>query len=325
MRVLVTGGNRYIGLSLVFELARRGHEVTVANSHEAPLPDGTRRIHVDRRIPGALVEALGPHRDAFDAVFDNTAFTVADVEPMIELFDGRLQHYVFTSSMAVYRRSFVQPVREHFRTHDPSDGDPRKAYGVNKVRCERLLRERFERTGFPATTFRVSHTIGPRSPLPTREPVYFARLEQGRPIPVPAEGFPFVSLIHVDDAATLLASTLGCTAAPGRTYNATGPEVTSIAGAVHLMALAVGVEPHLVHVPMEIARSLRHPLVHWGEGIMGGVIFSMDEVHRDLDWSPRFGLEDGYRDAYEWFRAGGRAQYTFDFSADDELLARLGH
>jgi nucleoside-diphosphate-sugar epimerase len=324
MRVLVTGGNRYIGLSLVFELARRGHEVTVANSHEAPLPAGARRIHVDRRVPGALRDALAPHRDDFDAIFDNTAFTVADVEPMIELFEGRVRHYVFTSSMAVYRRSFVQPVQEHFRTHDPADDDPRKSYGVNKVRCERLLRDRFERTGFPATTLRVSHTIGPRSPLPTREPVYFARLEQGRPIPIPAEGFPFVSLIHVDDAATLMASVLGNDHAPGEIYNATGPEVTSIAGAVHLMAKAVGVEPHLVHVPLEVARHLPRPLVHWGEGIMGGAIFSMDKVRRHLDWTPRFGLEDGYRDAYEWFRTGGREQYEFDFSVDDEVLARLG-
>ncbi|MDQ1396664.1 MAG: hypothetical protein QOG64_1923, partial [Acidimicrobiaceae bacterium] len=31
MRVLVLGGNRYIGLQLVFELARRGHELTVLN------------------------------------------------------------------------------------------------------------------------------------------------------------------------------------------------------------------------------------------------------------------------------------------------------
>jgi NAD(P)-dependent dehydrogenase (short-subunit alcohol dehydrogenase family) len=29
MRALVTGGNRYTGLDLVFELARRAHEITV--------------------------------------------------------------------------------------------------------------------------------------------------------------------------------------------------------------------------------------------------------------------------------------------------------
>ena len=42
------GGNRYIGLHLVFELARQGHDVTIMNSHEAPMPEGARRIHADR-------------------------------------------------------------------------------------------------------------------------------------------------------------------------------------------------------------------------------------------------------------------------------------
>ena len=115
MRILVTGGNRYIGLDLVFELARRGHDVTLINSHVAPLPDGARRIHADRRIPGEFEKALADHRDAFDVVFDNTAFVLADLEPMLELFAGRVSQYVFTSSQAVYRRSFVQPLHEDFR------------------------------------------------------------------------------------------------------------------------------------------------------------------------------------------------------------------
>ena len=90
MRVLVTGGNRYIGVDLVFELAKRGHDVTVINSHETSLPDGVQRIHADRRQPGALEAALKDHRDAFDVVFDHTAFDLSDIQPMVELFRGRI-------------------------------------------------------------------------------------------------------------------------------------------------------------------------------------------------------------------------------------------
>src|SRR5687767_11081595 len=206
MRVLVTGGNRYIGLHLVFELARRGHDVTIANSHEAEMPDGAQRIHVDRTQPGALLDALKPRRDDFDVVFDNTAYRPSDLEPLVELFRGRIQRFVFTSSVAVYRRSFVHPVREDSRRHDPSDDDPRKAYGVGKVRSENYLRRLFEDEGFPATSMRVTHTIGPRTPLASREPIFFERLRQGRPIFVPGEGFPFVHLIHIDDVARCIAS-----------------------------------------------------------------------------------------------------------------------
>jgi nucleoside-diphosphate-sugar epimerase len=208
MRVLVLGGNRYIGLELVFALARRGHAVTVMNSHEAPLPPGARRLHGDRRQPGVLEAVLGPERDAFDAVFDNTAYQPEDLQPLLALFGGRVRHFVFTSSTAVYRRSFVQPVRESFRRHDVRDEDPRKAYGVGKVRCEDLLAAEHARSGFPFTTLRVGHTLGPRSPLASRDPVFFARLEQKRPIPIPGDGLALVHLIHVADVASLMASSI---------------------------------------------------------------------------------------------------------------------
>lgn len=323
MRVLVLGGNRYIGLRLLFELARQGHDVSVANSHLAEMPEGTRRIHVDRTVPGALTEALSPLRDDFDAVFDNTAYRISDVEPLVDLFRGRLQHYVFTSSVAVYRRSFVQPVREGSRRHDPDDTDPRKAYGVGKVQVEDHLRRLYEEDGFPTTSLRVTHTIGPRTPLGTREPVIFERLLSGRPIFVPAEGFPFVHLVHIDDVARGIAAVAGSERAPGEAYNISGDELTSVLGCIRLMAQAAGVEPNIVHVPLELARRQRPPLLHWGEALTGGAIFANDKAKIDLPWEPQLGLEDAYRDSFEWWRDGGRDLFEHDFGGDDQLLAQV--
>jgi nucleoside-diphosphate-sugar epimerase len=325
MKVLVTGGNRYIGRDLVFELARRGHDVTVINSHESPLPEGAQRIHADRRQPGAFEAALGEHRDAFDVVFDNTAFTLSDVEPMVELFHGRVQHYVFTSSMAVYKRSFVQPVHEHFRRHAPGDTDPRKAYGVGKVQCEDFLLDAWQRDGFPATCLRVGHTMGPRSPAATRDPAFFARLEAGRPILIPGEGFAVLQLVHINDVARLMASLVGNERVRGEAYNVSGAEFASVIGVVNLVARAMGVKPQVVEVPMELARRQRPPLVHWGEAVAGSAVISIDKALSHTDWSPRFGIEEGYRDAYEWWDREGRGRYEFDFSGEDALLAQLGH
>ena len=324
MRVLVTGGNRYIGLDLVFELARRGHQVTLINSHVAPIPDGARRIHADRRIPGEFEKTLEPLRDSFDAVFDNTAFGPNDIEPMIELFRGRVTHYVFTSSQAVYRRSFVQPIQERFRRHEADDADPRKAYGVGKVQCEDLLETEWQRNGFPATWLRVGHTLGPRSPQPTRDPALFARLEAGRPILIPGEGFAALQLVHINDVARLMASLLGNERVKGQAYNVSSAEVTSIIGVVHLVARAMGVQPNVVEVPIDIARRQRPPLLHWGEALTGTALLSIDKALRDIDWAPRFGIEDGFRDSYAWYEREGRARYSFDFAADDALLAQLG-
>jgi nucleoside-diphosphate-sugar epimerase len=323
VRALVLGGNRYIGRHLVAELAHQGHDVTVLNSHVSPLPAGTRRLHGDRRVPGVLTDVLRGHRDEFDVVFDNTAYQVSDLAPLVELFRDRVQQFVFTSSVAVYKRSFVHPVSESFATHAPTDTDPRKAYGVGKVQSEQYLVAEHQRSGFPATCLRVSHTIGPHSPLVSREPIFFARLEASRPILIPAEGFPFVHVVHIDDVARLMAAVAGSTKAVGQIYNVAGAEVTSVLGCIRLMAKAVGVEPEIIEVPMEIARAARPPLVHWGEAMLGGTLFSIDKALRDLDWRPQVGLEAGYRDSYDWFKREGRGLYEYDFATDDEVLARV--
>ena len=85
-----------------------------------------------------------------------------------------------TSSQAVYRRSYVQPLREHFRRHAPDNADPRSASGVGKVQCEDHLFGLWESERLPVTILRVGHTLGPRSPAATRDPALFARIEAGR-------------------------------------------------------------------------------------------------------------------------------------------------
>lgn len=315
------GGNRYIGLNLVAELARQGHDVTVVNSHAVPMPAGVRRLHADRQVPGELIDVISEHRDAFDIVYDNTAYHVTDLRPLVELFTDRVAQFVFTSTAAVYRRSFVQPIGETFARHPAGSADPRKAYGVAKVECEDYLLG--IGASLPVTVLRVGHTIGPRSPLVTREPIYFARLEQGRPIPIPGEGFPFVQLVHVADVARAMVAVAGNDRTNGQVYNINGSELTSVFGCVTLMARVVGVQPNIVQVPLDLARRSTTPLVHWGEGLVGGAMYSIDKATAELDWRPQFGLLDGYRDSYEWFKTEGRDRYVFDFTADDQILAQI--
>jgi nucleoside-diphosphate-sugar epimerase len=322
MRVLVLGGNRYIGRHVVDELARRGHDVTVFNSHESPLPPGVRRLHGDRRLPGVISEVLGPVRDEFDAVLDNTSYQVSDVEPLVELFRGRVQHYLFTSSTAVYPWSDVQPVTERSPVSDNEDENPSRGYGMGKVRCERFLMEQFAASGFPFTSLRVGHTMGPHSPLP-REHNFFARLRAGRPILVPGDGLPFVHLVHVDDVASAMCAVFATDASAGQIYNINGAEYSSIGAYVRLMAEVAGVEPHIAYVPRSLAKTLRPPILHWAEWYRGGAVFSIDKAKRELPWAPAHTLRSGLEDAYRWFQAEGHSWYTYDFDRDDDILRQV--
>jgi nucleoside-diphosphate-sugar epimerase len=151
----------------------------------------------------------------------------------------------------------------------------------------------------------------------------FARLEQGRPILIPGDGFPFVHLIHIDDVARLMASVIGNQQAIGQVYNVAGRDFASVVGHVELMARAVGMEPRLVHVPLSVARAARAPLIHWSEVLSGGMVFDVSKSLRDIDWQAAFDLAAGYQDSYEWYRNGGRDGYEFDFTNDESILAQL--
>jgi len=323
MRVLVFGGNRYIGLNLVHELAERGHAVTVLNSHPAALPEGVARLHGNRHDPGVLENVLGPLRDSFDAVFDNTAYNPDQLAPTVELFRGRVKHFVFTSSIAAYRWADVLPVTEDAALADKPDPIFYGGYGYDKVRCEALLERERRENGLPYTVMRISHSLGPMSPLVTREPGTFRRLEEGRPLLLAGKTEAIVHFIHVRDAARALASVLGNERAAGQIYNIAGSDYCSIASYMRLMGEAVGVEANIVAMPGGLPAEMRSPVGHWLEARHGSMIFSIEKARRELGWEPRFNLRSGLADSYRWFSEEGRSRYEYDFTADDAILAEI--
>ncbi len=130
--------------------------------------------------------------------------------------------------------------------------------------------------------------------------------------------------MHTKDVASLMASLIGNEKVKGQAYNVSGAEITSIVGVMHLIAEAMGMKARIVEVPLDVARRQHPPLLHWGEGVAGTAVLSIEKALADIDWRPQFGIVDGYRDSYDWFVREGRPRYEFDFTKEDALLAELG-
>jgi nucleoside-diphosphate-sugar epimerase len=325
MKVLVMGGNRYIGLQLVRELVEQGHAVTVLNSHETPLlAKEVTRLHGDRHEPGLLERVLGPLSDSFDAVFDNTSYSPEHLAPMIEIFRGKVKHYIFTSSIAVYEMSLAQPVTEDAAVGRDAATALYGAYAAGKVHCEELLQREHADNGLPFTSLRITHTCGPMSPAVSREPGTFKRLEEGRPLLIAGKVEAMVHFIHTRDAARALVAALGKPRAAGQIYNVAGKEFSSIVNYMRLMAAAVGVEPEIIVMPNDLPAHLRSPIVHWLEASRGSMVISIDKIRSELGWEPRLSIAEGLADSYRWFaHEDGREKYEYDFSADEEVLAEI--
>jgi nucleoside-diphosphate-sugar epimerase len=143
MRVIVFGGTRFIGRTLVEELAGAGHQILVVHRGQTEPAAGppVDHLHVDR---GSLSEH---HRDlrAFspDAVVDCRALTRADADAVLRAIPSGLR-LVVLSSIDVYRaydsfragihtdpvpldeRAALRPERYPYRDSDPDLRDYEK-------------------------------------------------------------------------------------------------------------------------------------------------------------------------------------------------------
>jgi len=102
MRVIVFGGTRFVGLSLVEQLVDQGHSIAVVHrgQHEPERLRGVEHIHVER-------SSLGEHRQELlrfgpDAAVDMAAMTAADARAVADVLDDSTP-LVAASSADVYR------------------------------------------------------------------------------------------------------------------------------------------------------------------------------------------------------------------------------
>ena len=98
MKVLVLGGTRFLGIWLLNELMKQNHDITVLNrgKTKSDIPDSIKRLSADRRDAEAVKNVLSGQE--FDVVFDLTGYELRNVEPVVEIFAGKVKHYVFQST-----------------------------------------------------------------------------------------------------------------------------------------------------------------------------------------------------------------------------------
>jgi nucleoside-diphosphate-sugar epimerase len=165
MRILVIGGNRFVGLELVTRLLLDGHQVTTLNRGHGESPFGhlVNRLVCDRDTP-QFEKILSPHQ--FDAVVDFALFTKEQAQRTVRALAGRCAHYVMISTGQVFlvKKSVPRPALEtDFEGELMSP--PKRAfdleqwqYGVDKRGAEEVV----ALSDFPTTRIRIPMVHGLR-------------------------------------------------------------------------------------------------------------------------------------------------------------------
>jgi hypothetical protein len=118
--ILIVGGTRFSGLYLWKELHDRGHKVTLFNRGKTALKktpresdeqfkkrtEETRVIKGDRKVKEDLDKLA---MEKFDVVYDMNGRGVGDTAPLADMFNGKVEHFIYMSSAGVYTKSPIMP------------------------------------------------------------------------------------------------------------------------------------------------------------------------------------------------------------------------
>jgi nucleoside-diphosphate-sugar epimerase len=309
MRVLVMGGTRFIGVYLTKLLVAQGHEVVLFNRGNKPAPvAGIRQIVGDRTDPLQLKTSLSG--ESFDAVFDNNGRELSDTQPLVELFKGRIQHFVYVSSAGVYLKSDQMP-------HVEGDAVDPNSRHKGKFETEAYLSE----SGVPFTSIRPVYIYGPQN-YNDLEAWFFDRIVRDRPVPIPGNGMALTQFGHCQDLAAAMAAVLGNERAIGQIYNVSGDRAVTFDGLARACAAAAGKDPsslQIIHYDpkkFDFGKRKAFPM---------RVQHFFTDIHKaktDLGWQPQFDLVSGLADSFQNdYLASGRNKAEIDFSLDEEILS----
>jgi|UniRef100_A0A7C4KH77 nucleoside-diphosphate-sugar epimerase len=321
MKILIIGGTGLISVSITKDLLDRGEDVTLYNRGKSTLPLDPRAkvIHGDRTDYPAF-EAQMREAGLFDVVIDMVGYLPEDGSGVIRSFSGRVGHFIFCSTVDVYRKpAFRYPYTEG----EPYGG--LNAYSRNKVILEKMLREAESKGAFPLTIIRPAYTYGEsRGPVHPAggSTTFLDRIMKGKPVIIHGDGSSFWVACHRDDVARAFVAAAGQPRTFGRSYHVTGEEWMTWDIYTQRIAEAVGApEPKIVHIPTDVLMKIdpqRYAVV--GENFQFNNLFDNTAARTDLEFRYTIPWKEGVRRMVAWLEANQRLENSDLDPYEDRLI-----
>lgn len=322
MKALFIGGTGTISAAISSLCADKGWELTLLNrgNNSAFVPAGVRVLKADMDDEDAVRAVLGDER--FDVVADFIAFTPAQVERDIRLFEGRTGQYFFISSASAYQKPLSSP----WITEGTPLANPFWQYSRDKIACEEVLMKAYRESSFPVTIIRPSHTYGNRGvPVALHGKngsfAVVERIRTGRKVIVPGDGLTLWTLTHNTDFAVAFCGLMGNTHARGDAFHITSDESLTWNQVYEAVGAALGVRPQMVHIASETLAALCPDYLGALIGDKSNtVLFDNAKVKRAVpEFTAKIRFDQGVREAIRYIYAHPecqRADAEFDAWCD---------
>ena len=332
MRILIIGGTGLISCAITRFLVERNEQVVLYNrgvsdqADRQPSP-GVDIIHGDR-MDYVTFERQMAEAGHFDCVIDMVNYLPADAESVVRAFRGRVGHFIFCSTVDVYRKP-----ASHYPYTEVEPYGGLNAYSSNKVQCEQILLAAHHPTLFPVTLIRPAYTYGEgRGPIHTfgGKTTYLDRMRKGKPIVAHGDGSSLWVACHRDDVARAFVTAAGQAHTFGKAYHTTGEEWMTWNQYHETVAAAMGVpKPTLVHIPTDLLGQVAPKRAAIAvENFQFNNIFDNTAAHTDLDFRYTISWHAGVQRMVAWLDQQGRMENSDQDVFEDQLIdawRRLGH
>lgn len=198
-KILIFGGNRFVGKNLSINLLSKGYEVDVFNRSGTSANDNINIIKGDRNNKEDLDKI---HFNQYHAVVDMCLYLPSQFDLIRDLILSET-NYIFVSSGAADVR-YVE-----------SFGD----YGRDKLKIEEMLKS----TDINFDIIRPSYIVGINNHRP-RLGYFIDRLANDEVIQVAGDGKNLINIVFVDDVVEVLTKLVLRDTPELKTYNVSGDE-----------------------------------------------------------------------------------------------------
>jgi len=338
MRILLIGGNGFIGRFVLGALKGQGHAVAVFHRGTTAPPRGVEEIRGNRHLLSDSAEEL--RRFSADVVIDFVISSGPQAGQLMDVFRGAIQRVVMLSSIDVYRAVGVShgtesgPLQKVPLTEDselrcqlhpyPPDSMQRMRNvfdwvtdDYDKIPAERVI---MRDSDLPGTVVRLPMVYGPGDPLHRFYPVVKRIADERRHIIFPEMLADWRSPRgYVENVAAAIALAATDERARGRIYNVCEePSFSELEWARKIAAAMCWDGKFLVLAVEHTPRHLLSPgnaAQHWTA--------SSIRIRQELGYREPVAIEEAIRRTIAWERANppSVALAPFDYAAEDAAVA----
>ena len=304
MKILVMGGTRFVGKSLVQKLILQNYDIDIFTRGNKPNPKGANLIKGDRNN---LQDILKLKNNKYDIVFDISGRELSQTKILIENINENFDRYVYVSSAGVYQDSQELPINEK----DPIDKDSRH---IGKYESEKWLID----NKIPFTSFRPTYIYGPGN-YNKIENWFFERIVSLKKVPIPFDGSLITQLGHVSDLTDAMIKCLSQIKTKNNIYNCSGEKGITIKGLVMLCADVCNIDRNDIELLSFDYRKLDTKSRKSFPIRLNHYHTSISKIKEDLDWEPKYNLINGLQNSFQNdFKS--KLNAIFNFDSDNNLF-----